>query len=83
MYFERTKRIIVTMIVLSLVFLLLVIIGYRAGGRELIELGIMNDPLPTIVMFVSLSLFIITLLTSLGFWLLVKDLDEEMQSRNK
>lgn len=83
MYLERTKRIIVTMIVLSLVFLLLVIIGYRAGGRELIELGIMNDPLPTIVMFVSLSLFIITLLTSLGFWLLVKDLDEEMQSRNK
>lgn len=76
---ERTKKVIIAMFCLSAVSLLLAFIGFAGGGEELIRYGFMNNPGHTILMFVSTGVFVISLLTGVGFKALCKDIAEELK----
>ena len=79
---DRTKKVIIAMFSLSAVSLILSFIGFAVGGSELIMNGFMNSPGHTILMFVSFGIFILSLLTGIGFRALSKDIAEELKYFN-
>lgn len=79
---DRTKKTIVAMFCLSAVSLVLAFMGFAVGGSELIRNGIMNSPGHTILMFASFGIFILSLLTGIGFRALSKDIAEELKYLN-
>lgn len=76
---ERTKKTIIAMFCLSAVSLILTFIGFANGGWELLRYGFMNNPAPSILMFVFAGIFIVSLLTGIGFKALSKDIAEELK----
>ena len=76
---ERTKKTIIVLFGLSVISLILTFIGFAYGGEELLRDGIMNSPGPTILMFVSAGIFILSLLTGIGFKALSKDIAEQLK----
>lgn len=76
---ERTKKVIATMFCLSAVSLILTVAGFAGGGEELIRYGFMNNPGHAILMFVGAGMFLISLLTGIGFRALSKDIAEELK----
>ncbi len=79
---DRTKKVIIAMFSLSAVSLVLSFIGFAVGGSELIMNGYMNSPGHTILMFASFGVFILSLLTGIGFRALSKDIAEELKYLN-
>lgn len=79
---ERTKKVIIVMFCFSAVSLILSFIGFAGGGEELIRYGIMNSPGFTILMFVSLGISIVCLLTGIGLRALCKDIIDELKYLN-
>lgn len=76
---ERTKKTIISMFCLSAVSLILTFVGFANGGGELLRYGFMNNPAPTILMFVFAGIFILSLLMGIGFRALSKDITEELK----
>jgi hypothetical protein len=76
---ERTKKTIIAMFCLSALSLVLTFIGFARGGGELLRYGFMNNPAPAILMFVFAGIFIISLLTGIGFRALCKDIAEQLK----
>ncbi|SHO48359.1 hypothetical protein [Anaerocolumna xylanovorans] len=76
---ERTKKVIIIMFGLSAVSLILAFVGFAGGGEELIRYGFMNNPGHAILMFVSAGVFLISLLTGVGFRALSKDIAEVLK----
>lgn len=79
---ERTKKTIIIMFCLSAVSLLLTFIGFAGGGGELLTEGFMNNPGFAIMMFVFAGIFIMSLLTGIGFSALSKDIAEVLKYLN-
>ncbi len=76
---ERTKKVIIAMDCLSAVSIILTFIGFAGGGKELIRYSIINNNGYAILMFVSAGVFVISLLTGIGFKALCKDITEELK----
>lgn len=73
---ERTKKFVAFLFCLSALSFILAFVGYAYGGEELLRYGFMNEPGPTILMFVAVGIFILSLSIGIGIRALSKDVVE-------
>lgn len=80
---DRTRKCKIIFCVLAIVFFVLSIRGFVAGGYEIIQYGFMNEPLSSIVMVSSLFCTIICLLCFFTVNALEKDITEWLKMIDK
>lgn len=80
---ERTKKLKIAILIVAIICFLLSVIGYGAGGYELISDGFMNEPLATIIMLVAFFSTVILILFYLVISALQKDIAEQLQIQDK